>query len=315
MERLLFIGIAILLDWIFGDPYWLPHPIRAIGWLIKKVEKIVTGWMINKRLQGVALWGVVIGITFLVSWSGLKGLEMVHPLLNKLGQILLLYTCFAAKCLAHEGRKVQKELVNGQLNNARRQISYLVGRETDQLTKKDVIRATIETVAENIVDGVISPLFYAFIGGAPLALTYKAVNTLDSMVGYKNDKYLELGWASARMDDWANFIPARLTGLFIPMAVYFYNGQIVSSLQIMLRDRKKHSSPNAGHPEAAVAGGLSIQLGGPNRYFGKVVEKPKIGDNKKALKPKMISNTIHLMYITEVIALFVFSSIYLVIVR
>lgn len=314
MERFLFIGIAILLDWIFGDPYWLPHPIRAIGWLIKKIEKIVTGWKLNKRLQGVFLWVSVISITFLVSWSLLRILGMIHPLLNKIGQILLLYTCFAAKCLALEGRKVQKELENGQLNNARQLISYLVGRETDQLTKKDIIRATIETVAENIVDGVISPLFYAFIGGAPLALTYKAVNTLDSMVGYKNEKYFELGWASARMDDWANFIPARLTGLFIPMAVYFYNGKVVSSFKIMMRDRKKHSSPNAGHPEAAVAGGLSIQLGGANRYFGKVVEKPKIGDNKKSLKPEMIRNTIHLMYITEVVALIVLSSIYLAII-
>ncbi|MCK4258119.1 MAG: cobalamin biosynthesis protein CobD [Halanaerobiales bacterium] len=313
MEKVIIIGMAVLLDWVFGDPYWLPHPIRGIGWLIKKIERGVTKLKINKRIQGVILWLGVIIITFYVSRLFLRMLELMHPVFYIVGQIVLLYTCLAAKCLEQESRKVMNQLEKGDLKEARKLLSYLVGRETDKLTKRSVIRATIETVAENIVDGVLSPLFYAFIGGVPLALTYKAVNTLDSMVGYKNEKYLELGWASARMDDWANFIPARVSAMLIPIAVFITKGDAISSFMIMLRDRKNHSSPNAGHPEAAVAGGLSIRLGGSNRYFGKIVEKATLGDRVKPVKEGMISQTNHIMYLTEILALVLFSIVYLII--
>ncbi len=309
MERILMITIAIVLDWLLGDPYWMPHPIRGIGWLIRRVENLVIGLRVKKRVQGILLWVIVITIVFTVGGLILWLLEIVHPLLNRIGQVILIYTCLAARCLDLETRKVQKALEKGQLSDARELLSFLVGRETKELSQEEVIRAGVETVAENTVDGVIAPLFYAFIGGAPLALAYKAINTLDSMVGYKNEKYLHLGWASAKMDDWVNLLPARLTACLIPVAALFYNGNLRYSYKIMFRDRFNHSSPNAGHPEAAIAGALKVQLGGTNRYFGQVVEKPRIGDSIKRLTAEKIGETIYLMYITEVLAFIGFAGL------
>lgn len=304
MGRIIIVGIALLLDWLIGDPQWLPHPIRGIGWLIKNMEKKLQNLSINLYLQGVLLWLSVVGSTFLLSWFGLKFLAALHPLLANIGEIILIYTCLAAKCLDSEAQKVRRALMTGELTNARKLLGYLVGRQTDQLSRAEVIRGAIETVAENTSDGVIAPLCFAFLGGAPLALIYKAVNTLDSMVGYKNEKYKEMGWASARLDDLFNLLPARLTACCLPLAALLINGNFRNSWKIMWRDRRKHASPNAGYPEAAVAGALKIQLGGTNIYFGQRVEKPKIGDPLIPLDHEQISQTISLMYLTEIMVFF-----------
>lgn len=302
MRLMAVIGLAVLLDWVFGDPYWLPHPVRGMGRWIRQLERWVIQWPCSVRLQGVFLWIGVVGATWGVGWLGIYGLRMLDSRLAFVGEVLLLYTTLAARCLDTESRKVMHSLQQGKLNEARRWLSFIVGRETDTLSESEVVRGAVETVAENTVDGVISPLFFACIGGAPLALAYKAINTLDSMVGYKNEQYRDLGWASARMDDWANWIPARLTGVLIPLVVFFYNGQLLNSWKILLRDCRSHASPNSGYPEAAVAGGLQIQLGGTNWYFGKRVEKPCIGDPIRPLESKMIGSAIHLMYGTEILA-------------
>ena len=311
MDRLLIIGTAVILDWLLGDPYWLPHPIRGIGWLINRLESAVKGFRINQKWQGFILWIGVVGASYITGLIILKGLALVHPYARMVGEILMIYTCLAARCLDQETRKVMVELKRDNLKEGRRLLNYLVGRETDDLSREEVIRASVETVAENTVDGLISPLVYAFIGGGGLALAYKAVNTLDSMVGYKNQQYRELGWASARLDDLFNYIPARLTGLLIPVAAFFYNGQLVSGLKIMVRDRRNSSSPNAGYPEAAVAGSLRIQLGGPSYYFGQLVEKPTIGDPDRRLKPEHILDSIRLMYLTQILVVLICSGLYL----
>lgn len=312
LERVIIIGLALLLDWLFGDPPWLPHPIRGIGWLVTTMEAQVRRLRIDQRLQGILLWLSVVGSTFLFSWSGLKLLAWLHPLLADLGQIFLIYTCLAAKCLDFEAEKVRRALAAGELVTARKLLSYLVGRQTDHLSAEEVIRGTIETVAENTSDGVVAPLCFAFFGGAPLALIYKAVNTLDSMVGYKNEKYRQLGWASARIDDLFNFLPARLSALFISLANLLVTGNFMRSFKIMWRDRRNHSSPNAGYPEAAVAGALNIQLGGTSIYFGERVDKPTIGDPLSPLKEEQISQTITLMYLTEVLVFFFWGTIFLI---
>lgn len=309
MSLIVMIAAAVVLDWSLGDPYWFPHPVRGIGWWVRRLEGWVTRLPLPRRLQGVLLWLGVVGLTWLLCWSLLRGLGLLHPWLAAAGEVIILYTTFAARCLEQESRKIMLTLQKGRLEEARRQLSYIVGRETEDLPEEEVVRATVETVAENTVDGVIAPLFFAFLGGAPLALAYKAVNTLDSMVGYKNDRYLELGWASARIDDGANFLPARLTGFLIPLAALFYNGRFSGSLRMMLRDRKQHASPNSGHPEAAVAGALQVRLGGANRYFGKLVEKPLIGDPLRPLASTMIADTVYLMYGAEILALILFTAV------
>lgn len=186
------------------------------------------------------------------------------------------------------------------LDSARTRLSYIVGRDTQNLSREEIVRATVETVSENTSDGIIAPLFYASIFGAPLALCYKMINTMDSMLGYKNEKYRKIGFFPAKTDDVANFIPARLTGILMILTHPF---QIKRSLRIMLRDRKNHKSPNCGYPEAATAGILGVQLGGNNYYFGELVEKPTIGDKLRPLEAEDINRTIKIMYLTEILYL------------
>ncbi|HCD71025.1 adenosylcobinamide-phosphate synthase CbiB [Thermovirga lienii] len=291
--------LAFAVDLVFGDPYGFPHPVRGIGWLVAKTERFIRNRFTTARglkVSGTFMAFCVPALVWGVAFSVLEIAGFIHPLLYHLLNILMLYTTLSVKSLGYEVGKVHKALRKGDIVGAQKALSYLVSRETKDLDDQGIIRAAVETVAENTVDGVISPLFYAFLGGAPLAMCYKAINTLDSMVGYKNEKYIHLGWASARLDDLANFIPARLAGLIIPLASGVCGFHMFNSFRIVLRDRRNHASPNAGFPEAAVAGALGVQLGGESTYFGKKIKKPTLGDPMVPLEPKHIKAGIRIMY-------------------
>jgi adenosylcobinamide-phosphate synthase len=287
--------VGFILDLCLGDPQGAPHPVRLIGALIGSLEKMLRR-RILQRLVGVFLLCIVI----VAVYGSVRYLAMLSWAL----EIFFIYTVLATRSLAVEALKIYKLLAADDLDEARRQVSFLVSRDTDTMNRAEIIRATVETVTENIVDGVIAPLCYLFAGGAPLAMTYKAVNTLDSMVGYKNEKYLRFGWASARFDDVLNFIPARLTGFFlIPVAAFFVGGRVCGAYRVLLRDRRNHSSPNSGHPEAAAAGALGVRLGGVTSYFGVLHNKPYIGDSQHEFEIQDIVKAVRLLYATAGVGL------------
>jgi adenosylcobinamide-phosphate synthase len=289
------IVIGFVLDLIFGDPYYAPHPVKFIGKLIGYLEKLLIK-LHNKKLSGFLLTCIVVVSIYLVTASLCS--------LNIVIEIFLIYTIFAVKSLGREGKKIYRLLEKGDISEARIQLGFIVSRDTSELGEKDIIRSTIETIAENIVDGVISPIFYLLLGGAPLAMAFKAASTLDSMVGYKNEKYRDFGFASAKLDDILNFIPARITGfILIPIAALLSGKNFLNSLKVVLRDRLNHDSPNSAHSEAAVAGALGVRLGGQNVYFGEVVNKPYIGDKLKDFETNDITGAIAVLYLTAIIAL------------
>ncbi|MCD2247138.1 adenosylcobinamide-phosphate synthase CbiB [Listeria marthii] len=311
---LLFYTASFLLDCLLGDPYSWPHPIKAIGNWIQFLTNVLRKLFHAKALYfaGGLLFVLTVGMTGFVSWLILYLSAKIAFWLYAAVFIYLAYTTLAMTCLAKEARKIERTLADGDLTAARVQVGMIVGRDTDKLSAEQISKATIETVAENTADGVIAPLFYLFIGGPVLALMYKAVNTLDSMVGYKNEKYRAIGFVSAKMDDIANFIPARLSWLFLVIASFIlrYDGR--AAWVIGLRDRKNHTSPNCAYPEGAVAGALGITLGGTHEYFGETVVKPTIGSGTKPVTQTEISQTIHLLYAASTIAFIVFASIYLI---
>ncbi len=304
-------AIAYLLDLIFGDPYWFPHPVRLIGKYISFIENRIYG-LKNKKISGLFLAIIVILTTMLVSYYLAKT--------SKYLEIFLLYTTLATKSLGAEGIKVYKILKSGDLELAQRELSYLVSRDTGEMDEIQVVRSTMETIAENTVDGIIAPMFYAFLGslisidGAslalPFAMGYKAVNTLDSMVGYKNDKYIDFGMASAKIDDFFNLIPARISGLIlIPISTFILGMGLKKPIEIFLRDRKNHASPNSGHPEAAFAGAIGVQFGGKTKYFGKYFEKPTIGDKLKEFEAEDIKKCYKIMFVTSLVGVIFFSAL------
>jgi len=295
--------IAYSLDLLIGDPIWFPHPVRAIGRGITALERYLRQTTIPLRLAGAILTITIVGLTYGLVWLVCHLAGIFHPYLGKAIAILLIFMSLSVRSLAQAAKKVYSPLKAGNINQARRQLGQIVSRETATLDRDSVIRGTVETVAENTVDGIISPLFYAIIGGAPLAWAYKAVNTLDSMVGYKDERYLEFGWFSARLDDAANFIPARLSGVIIPLAALLTGKDGRRSLETVLKDKRKAASPNAGFPEAAFAGALGIQLGGQNIYQGRVSSRPLIGKPIRAKEPEDIRRAIYLMYATSFVAL------------
>lgn len=287
---------ALLLDLCLGDPRWLPHPVVGIGRLISALEKVLRRLFRSERLGGLLLLVVVVGVTYLAAAVLLKLAYAVSPYLGFAAATVLSWTCLAARSLQLESKLVADRLTAGDLEGARQYLSRIVGRDTDDLTEPEIWRALVETVAENASDGVIAPLFYLMLGGPALGLAYKAVNTLDSMVGYKNERYLLFGQASARFDDLANWLPARLTGLLMVAVAPLVGLSAKDALRVMLRDGRNHSSPNSGVPEAAAAGALGVRLGGTNRYFGKPVEKPTIGDPQRNLSAESYRGVIRLMY-------------------
>lgn len=308
MNFLVKYSIAYVMDLIFGDPHWFPHPVRFIGKLITLLEKLL--YRFNcKRFTGGILAILTIGITFLISFYLAK--------LSYILEIFFLYTTLATKSLADEGFRVCKVLVEGDMEKAKKELAYLVSRDTNSMDVTQIVRSVLETISENTVDGVIAPMFFAFLGSLfqidgvslalPFAMGYKAINTLDSMVGYKNDKYIDFGMISAKIDDVANFIPARIAGGFIiPMGAFLLRMDFKSAWRIFFRDRLNHSSPNSGHSEAAFAGALGVQFGGRTSYFGKWHDKPTIGDKLKNFGIPDVKRGIRLLYVSSWVGLATF---------
>lgn len=279
--------LGYVIDRMIGDPYNFPHPVRYIGKLIKSIEKLIRKTCHSSRslkLGGLFLFLATVGIAWAATWIIIEMAFKLNFYLGFAMQTLIIYTGIASKCLYDEGIKVYDSVKTGDIEKSRTQISYLVGRDTSQLSFDEIIRATVETVAENTVDGVVAPIFYAIIGGAPLMMAYKAVNTLDSMVGYKNEKYKDLGFFSAKIDDIFNFIPARISIVGFVYACLVKGQNHRDCVKIAIRDRKNHKSPNCAYPEGAVAGALGVQLGGTNIYFGETVVKPVIGDKLRPIE-------------------------------
>lgn len=320
MKELLVVAIAVVADFILGDPYSIPHPIRYIGMWIKYLERKLRNSFSNLKLSGFfLLFGAVFGVTAVAGLS-VRLSEYMSPVFSDIVKCYIIYTALASKCLDVEARKVYRELKSGKLEEARVKIGYLVGRETSELDAEQVTRATVETVAENTVDGVLAPLFYIGVGlflGIPAELVYiyKTVNTLDSMVGYKNEAYRDLGYASAKFDDILNYIPARIGSLLMTVSGLILGYDFRSGIETLIRDRRNHSSPNCGYPESAAAGLLNIQLGGTNVYFGESVYKPTIGDKVREIDPEDIIKTIKIMYLSELLLLAAIAIIYFTTLR
>jgi adenosylcobinamide-phosphate synthase len=296
---------AFVLDLIFDDPRWLPHPVRCIGWMITRTETVLGRLARSARAEKVAGVVLVIVIISLVSFAAqflVSSAFRISPYIGFILSVTMAYTTLAARGLSGAAHSVLFGLNTGDLASARRELSMIVGRDTAELDEREIVRAVIETVAENASDGVVAPLFYLAIGGPVLAMVYKAINTLDSMVGYKNARYLHFGWAAARLDDIANYIPARITALLLALASWFVLGSARTAWHMIIRDGRSHPSPNSGYPEAAMAGALGVRLGGPSSYGGIVSPKPFIGEGKNVLDKKYIEKSITLMYCASLLA-------------
>ena len=303
--------MGFMLDLVLGDPYCFPHPIRLIGKLITGTEKILRGMGIRRKdkkadsngrelRQGIGLVLIVI-ISLVAATSFLLFMAYrLHSVLGVAVECVMTYQILAVKCLKVESMKVYQCLKNGNLEQARKAVSMIVGRDTEWLDEEGIARAAIETVAENTSDGVIAPMLYLAIGGPILGFLYKAINTMDSMIGYKNDKYLYFGRAAAKLDDFVNFLPARISAGLMIAASFLAGGNFSgkNAWEIYKRDRRKHASPNSGQTEAVCAGALSIRLAGNASYFGKTVKKPYIGKAVRGIEYEDIKRANHLMYIT-----------------
>jgi len=272
------IAIALLLDLVCGDPRWLPHPVRLIGLLIAVLEVPARRAVPDTRLAG-SLTALAVILTAALTTGAMIGIAgWIHPLLGDAVSILLLYTTLAARDLADHSGAVWRALDEGDLTEARRLVSWLVGRDTERLTEPEIVRATVESVAENSVDGIIAPLFFAALGGPVAAMAYKAASTLDSMIGYRSEQYIDFGRTAAKIDDGANWLPARISAPILTAAAAFTGQQAADAWRIARRDGRKHMSPNAGIAEAAFAGALGIRLGGRMERRGEPVDLPTLGD-------------------------------------
>ena len=308
--------IGMILDWIFGDPVWLYHPVRIIGKWISFLEKILRKLAGDQEgnekkllIAGGILWILVILVSAAVPMGILYLAEKFSPCAAFVLECFWCYQLLAARSLGIESKKVYKKLIQDDLSGARLAVSMIVGRDTENLTVEGVTKAAVETVAENTNDGVIAPLIYMLIGGPILGFVYKAVNTMDSMLGYKNEKYLYFGRVAAKMDDVAGFIPARISALLMILASCLLGMDGKNALWIWKRDRRKHASPNAAQTEAVCAGALQVQLAGDAWYFGKKHEKDTIGDPIREIEPRDILRSEKLMIGTEVLTFLLFGGI------
>jgi adenosylcobinamide-phosphate synthase len=335
--------LAFTLDLCIGDPKWLPHPVRIMGWAISKTEKILrkwgTGkkkWEVIEKFKGILLVIIIVCVTLWLTWFITYFLLLMNTsyfllLTSSLLLVYLISTTISVKGLVDSAGLVIGSLKDKDLLGARTRLSNIVGRDTDSLDEKSILKATVESLAENASDGIIAPLFYFAIGGLPLAMTYKAINTLDSMVGYKNERYRNFGWASARLDDVANFIPARITGILIVIAAFILNAfeylkssilnnlellnkfkrfkqnhfDYINAFKIIIRDGRKHPSPNSGVPEAAIAGSLGVRLGGPSKYGGVTVDKPFIGMERVKDYLSASEEAINIVRVASLLALWI----------
>ena len=298
--------LAFGLDLLVGDPRWLPHPVRLIGWFAARIEPLCRRLLPFPYLAGAAAVLLVVGVTGGLAFAAVYGAGLAHPLAGDIVSVLLIYTAIAARDLAGHSYRVYRALRAGDLPEARRRVGMIVGRDTAELDEPGVTRAAVESVAESTLDGVTAPLFFAAVGGPVGALAYKAANTLDSMFGHKDERYLKFGWAAARLDDLANLIPARLTAPLIALAAVPLGLRPFGALRVTWRDGQKHASPNSGIPEAAFAGAMGVQLGGVNVYDGVPHQGPLIGDPLRPLEKRHIPRANALMLLTAALALFVF---------
>ena len=307
MKRLTSVLCGFALDLLLADPAWMPHPVMYMGKAIDRLEKELRlrfpQTPEGERQAGQILAAALPLGTLAVSGSACRLARKIHPAAEFLLETVWCWQALALKGLSEESQRVYKHLEKGNLTGARRAVSRIVGRDTAELTAEEVARAAVETVAENFSDGVAAPLFYMLLGGAPLALAYKAVNTMDSMVGYKNDRYLHFGRAAAKLDDAANYIPSRLAALAWTGGAAIAGQDAKGAWRIWRRDRRNHASPNSAQTESACAGALGVRLGGPARYFGKLYEKPTIGDPLRPVELKDILRANRTLYAAAVLAL------------
>ncbi|NLZ52013.1 MAG: cobalamin biosynthesis protein CobD [Thermoanaerobacteraceae bacterium] len=306
MSMGIIILLAFLLDILLGDPVRPTHPIVLIGKLIEIIEKKLRRVSLTStglKVAGVVLWFLTVFLAYIITYCIIKTAYKFSPWLGHVTSLWFTYTTLAVRNLADEALGIYSELNKNDINEARKRLARIVGRDTQDLPVDEICRATVETVTENTIDGIISPLIYAFIGGAPLAMAYKAINTLDSMVGYKNEKYEHMGWFSARMDDVANYIPARIGGILMLIAAVFLKLDIKGGIKTVLSDAKKHKSPNSGIPEAIAAGVLGIRLGGWNSYGGFLSFREYMGESSREIQSEDIKATVKLSFFTAIIGL------------
>lgn len=310
---------GFIMDLLLGDPVKLPHPVVIMGKCIERLEGLLRRLLPEsergERAAGSILVVCMTAGTLLVTAAVCIAAYMIHPALGFAVQTLWCWQALAVKGLKSEAMNVYGRLEDGSgIDEARKAVSRIVGRDTSKLSRQGVIRAAVETVAENFSDGVAAPLFYLVIGGAPLGMVYKAVNTMDSMIGYKNDRYINFGRAAAKLDDAANYIPSRIAALFFIAAAALTGGNVRNSWRIWRRDCRNHASPNSAQTESACAGALGIRLAGPACYFGKLYEKPFIGDELREINSGDIPRTVKMMYAAGLLAVICFAGIRLAVV-
>jgi len=290
---------AVIVDIIIGDPRWMPHPVVLIGKIINGGERLIRKYTATPRglkWGGVLLTLTVVLGTYVFFWGLLLLAGKINAWLGLVLSVYFMSQSLAFNSLYKHALAAAVPLSKGDLSQARKALSMIVGRDTKNLEESEVVRGVVETVAENTVDGITAPLFYGFLGGPPLALAYKAINTLDSMIGYRDERYQDFGWAGARLDDIANYIPARITGLIYLLAAPFTPGGLGNVWRAIRRDAGRHPSPNSGIPEAAVAGALEVQLGGVNYYRGVASIRATMGDKKRILETKHIYQGLYIMF-------------------
>ena len=296
--------LGFIIDLFLGDPYELPHPVRLIGTLIARLEMTVRKWFAgNLKTGGIILSVIVLTVSTAVPLAILFAFYKINLWLGIAAESVMCYYLIAPKCLRDESMKVYHSINENDIEKARKAVSMIVGRDTEKLDETGIIKAAVETVAENTSDGVTAPLMYISVGGAALGFFYKAANTMDSMIGYKNEKYADIGKFAAKLDDFLNFIPSRLTALIMIFSAYLlkFNGR--NAFKIWRRDRRKHASPNSAQTESVCAGALEIQLAGDAYYFGELHKKEYIGDNIQPVENEDIRRANRLMYCTSVIVL------------
>ena len=301
--------VGFLLDALLGDPRHIPHPIVAMGnaiaWLEPRLRAAFPDTPSGARRAGVVLVAVLCAGSFGATWCLIAVAGLVHPLLGFAVETWLCYQALAACELRRQSMRVVRELTRGGLPAARRAVGMIVGRDTEALDERGVLKAAVETVAENTADGVVGPLVYLIVGGAPLGMLYKAVNTMDSMVGYKNERYLDFGRAAARVDDVLGFVPARLAALCMIAAAPVAGLSAKGAWRIWRRDRFNHASPNSAQTESAMAGALGVELAGSAVYFGKLVEKPTMGDATRSIEREDVRRANRLMVLASALSLVV----------
>lgn len=305
--------MGYILDLIFGDPYWMPHPVRFIGNLISILEKVIRRFMPKTKrgeyIGGIILTVMVVSISMVIPLVIILMAKSINTYLALTVETFMCYQILATKSLKIESMKVYDELAKNDLPSARKAVSMIVGRDTKDLTFSGVAKAAVETVAENTSDGIIAPMIFIAIGGAPMGFFYKAINTMDSMVGYKNEKYMNFGRFAAKLDDVVNYLPARISAYQMILSSFFLRYDYKNAFKIYKRDRYNHASPNSAQTESVCAGALDVQLAGNAYYFGKLYEKPTIGDDIREINYDDIKKANRLLYCTSFISIVIISVI------